>query len=176
MSERDLDILPPPERFLRDEVVRVAEQIADFKGDIGCPWRVRNLLWAMRDRGEISESEKEAGERFACDFALASFETLRAPDPGRIPSYGWRGGAEASVSAEQANLRGDPDNPLRHSLSGEGAELLLSPTRKFGRKNYNILPAASIDARPRLRLQRHGEYQCIETNAIDQSEPVQPTL
>jgi hypothetical protein len=69
---------PTPERRQHDDIVLSPEQIADAYGCIGLPWRAETMLTRLQRNGDISASERLAGEEFQRLFRRAGLDPLRA--------------------------------------------------------------------------------------------------
>ena len=97
-----LDATLPPERLRHGRVERARETVADSDGGIGRPYIAEGLLGMLERRGQISPSQRAAGEQFAQWFRLAQLDPLRAADMGqRIPS----GMPATGVAIEHARRR-----------------------------------------------------------------------
>jgi len=97
-----LDATLPPERLQHGRVERARETVADSAGGIGRPYIAEGLLGMLERRGQISPSQRTAGEQFAQWFRLAQLDPLRAADMGqRIPS----GMPASGVAIEHARRR-----------------------------------------------------------------------
>src|SRR5216683_6282114 len=77
-------VVPPLERWLRGEVKRRQEQIADERGAPGDPFYVLSTLSAMRRRGSITGEMIQAGERFHAEFVVGHLHAIKAADMGRV--------------------------------------------------------------------------------------------
>lgn len=74
---------PPDERRQHSLVTRDADQNIDQHGDPAWPFRGETLLERLERAGDITTSERMAGETFQRLFRLAELDTLRASDPSR---------------------------------------------------------------------------------------------
>jgi len=93
---------PTPQRYRHDRVTRDSETLADSDGAIGLPFRVEGLLGRLERHGDITASQRHAGEEFARLFALAHLDPIRAADVLRGERTG---SAATSHGSERARRR-----------------------------------------------------------------------
>ena len=93
---------PTPERRQHDRVTRDSETLADIDGAIGLPFRVESLLGRLERRGDITGSQRHAGEEFGRLFALAHLDPIRAADLLREERTG---SSAATHGSERARRR-----------------------------------------------------------------------
>lgn len=88
-------------RHQHNQIERVAAQFTDANGSIGDPYHAVGLLASMERNGRINPEKREAGEKFHELFVCGGHQSLRAADPARIGSSGWRPPAYRGSGAAQ---------------------------------------------------------------------------
>lgn len=106
---------PTRERRRHGRIERVSVQIPDARGEIGQPFRAEGLLALLERRGDISATQRQAGDEFARLFRLASLDPLRAADMGRVPIAGMVGSPHSSEHARRRI------NDALQALGGHGS-------------------------------------------------------
>lgn len=113
-------LAPSLERQQHDRVSVSQEQVVDANGLIGAPFIAESLLAKLELAGNITSSERRAGEEFQRLFYLAGLHGIRASDPARLVVAGAKSHAQAET-AERAGNRiaaamqavGQPNSPAR---------------------------------------------------------------
>jgi hypothetical protein len=96
---------PTPERRQHGRVRRSTSQVVDSNGAIGQPWVAEGLLDRLERLGEITGTERQAGERFQELFRLAALDALRAIDIARDRVSG--GAHDGGISPNSERARGE---------------------------------------------------------------------